>query len=1108
VLLGALAATVPGTLNAQSTTQGAILGTVMDSSGAVVPSAAVTIRNSATGFTVKLTSDAGGFFKAPLLEPGSYTVTITSTSFANYTANSVLVVVGQVTSLEPRLAIASSSAEVVVSEQTPVMNSESPDFTATLNQKALQNIPINNRKWSALAMTTPGVVSDINGAGLVSVRGISANGNNVEIDGADDNEAFYAVERGYTVDAYSTAGSAVREFAVNTGVYSAEYGRAAGGVVLSVTQSGTNQIHGQAYFYDRESNWNAYNDHTFLSVLNPTTNAYVSDHLKPEDLRKIYGFTVGGAVIKDKLFWIDTYDQQTHVFPGTAIPANPASFFSLPAATTTGTCNLSTGYLSGDTNPLDADACTLAARQNMTSYAAGAAAYDTWISNLNTELGFVHRVGYQEINTPKIDWQITPTERWSALYHRMRWDSPGALTTTTANYATDSWGNSFVKLDYGITKLTSLITNNISNEVLYQFSRELIDDSALPLSAYTQANLVGNGISVNGTRAPSVALDTAEGFNLGISYFTYRRALPLEYKWQIGDIAYWNRGKHSVRLGIDMVHNYDDVNANGTSGNGAYVYSYVGNYINDQMNFLEGRGGSCNSSAARNGSASSSAVGSDACYSSFSQTFGPNSYSISTLDSGAFIQDNWKFSPRLTLELGLRWDAENLPPPNATFTAATGSFTPYPQLLNSPSDKLNFGPRVGFAYDLFGKGSTVLRGGYGLYYGRINNGQLLYFRFSTGSPAGQYATTWHNTTTGAPNLPNIVPSGSASVTPTSNFLASNLRSPEVQEFDLQLQQAVGRGTVFSLSYLGALGRKLPNFLDLNLNPVQTPLTVTISDPSGLGPLTNGATYVVPQYTGYGNTNLFGSAAANFQSITEMISNINSSYNAVVAEVQNRSLKSVQFDANYTWSHALDFGQTNVYTNTGTSNWFDPYNNPRANYGDSPSNEPNRLVAYALYSLPNIARVNPLHWVINDWSVDDSFQMMNGLPYTVGVSGFFSQGSVSGILSGWNGAAGEAYGTEITPIIGVNTKRYPRHIVDDARVEKAIDFAEGRSLHLMCNIFNLANHQNIDGLGTTAYKLSGTTATYQPSTFGIPTSSNNSGFLFTPREVEIAAKFVF
>ena len=677
-------------------------------------------------------------------------------------------------------------------------------------------------------------------------------------------------------------------------------------------------------------------------------------------------------------------------------------------------------------------------------------------------------------------------------------------TGTATDYARDTQGNDFVKLDYGVTKLTSLITSNISNEVLYQYSRELLPETQQPFTAYTKANLAGNGPTVNGS-LPEVAMDTAEGFNLGSPYYSYRLANPDEYKWQVGDTLYWNKGNHSFKFGVDELHNYDFNNTFGGDGNGYYIYSYVGNYINDQINFLEGKTGGCSSSAARN------TVGTYACYSTFTQTFGPHTYGVSTMDSGVFGQDNWKLSPRLTLELGLRWDYEALPPADPNLTTATGSFVPYSQLLNNPSDKKNFGPRVGFSYDLFGKGNTVLRGGYGVYYGRINNGELLNIRFNTGSPKGQYNTQWKVNASGAPTLPNIVGgTGAAVATPTSNFLASNLRNPEIQEYDLELQQSMGKGTFFALSYLGAQGRLLPNFLDVNLNPTQTFINVTVADNSNSGPLGPNGTVIqnVGQFTGYGNTALFGSAATNYQAIMEMTSNVNSNYNAMVAEVVNRSLKSVQFDANYTWSHSLDFGQNANTTTVAGNSWYDPYSNPRINYGDSSWNTPDRFVAYALYNLPNLHTNSFVKYLTNDWNVDDSFQMQNGLPYTVGVSNFFS----AGILSDWNGASGST----LIPQIGLNTKRYPRHEVDDARVQKTVAFGEGRSLQLMCNVFNVANHQNVDGLGTTAYKLSGTTATYQgqgtsnPSnnTYQIPTSSNNSGFLFTPRNVEIAARINF
>jgi hypothetical protein len=1123
----------PATLHAQSTTQGAIAGTSLDPSGAVVAGATVTIHNTGTNAEIKLTSDGSGFFKAPLLEPGRYTVSVSAQGFAAYRADNVIVQVGQVTSMEPRLALASSSATVVVTEQAPVMNLDSPDFTANVDLQALSSIPINNRRWSSLAMTTPGVVSDGNGYGMVSVRGISTLLNNVEIDGADDNQAFFSEERGRTREAYSTSASAVREFAVNSGVYSAQYGRAAGGVITSVTKSGTNHLHGQAYFYDRESNWNAFNDYTTITTLVNGTNT--TSHIKPEDLRKIYGFTAGGALIHDKLFWMYTYDQHSRVFPVVGIPYSPQQFYTLPSAALTAgeTCNTTTGALAGApaTAINDLNACALAARQGISyvqasydwaamlygsanvsasSYSGATAITDL---GLNSDLGQVSRFGFQEINTPKLDWQISPKQHWSALFHRLRWDSPGGVQTTAADqYARDSQGNDFVKLDYGVTKLTSLITNNISNELLFQYGRELNWEGQQTLTDYTKADIATS------TNVPELEAGYNYGFNAGSEYYSHRVAYPDERKWQIGDMIYWSKGNHSFKFGVDEVHN-DDLMNNTYKSNGDFSYNWVGNYMNDLLNLKHGMAPSatnligCDSNNSQNYAPTSKVpnpviTGSYPCYYDFIQGFGNPVYEISTLDTGLFAQDNWKFSPRLTLELGLRWDHETIPAADPNLTTTTSTFTAYNGIANSPTDNMDFGPRVGFSYDLYGKGDTVLRGGYGLYYGRITNGNIENVRLATGSPNGQFSATWYGNTTGAPVYPNIFAAGASSAKPNSYFMAPNLKLPEVQEFDLQVQQAVGKGTFLSMSYLGGLGRRLPNFLDLNLNPTTTTTTISIAgDPNGKGPLgATGSTVTVPVYTAYGNTALFGAAASSFQGISEFVSNVNSNYNAFVAEIVNRSLKSIQFDANYTWSHALDYAQ-NASTQGAAESWYDPYGNTKVNYGNSNYNVPQRFVGYVLYNFPNLPSSNLLKWAVNGWSINDSFQMQNGLPFTAGVSGK-PTGSAA---SSWNGTGGPS----IIPGIGYNTMRYPRRIVDDVRLQKEFSFERGRSLQLILNTFNIANHQNITGFQATyLYSLSSTTATYTgqdgsgAKTFMVPNNSNSSGFLYTPRQVEISARINF
>ena len=304
--------------------------------------------------------------------------------------------------------------------------------------------------------------------------------------------------------------------------------------------------------------------------------------------------------------------------------------------------------------------------------------------------------------------------------------------------------------------------------------------------------------------------------------------------------------------------------------------------------------------------------------------------------------------------------------------------------ISSPSDKNNIGPRLGIAWDPFGAGITTIRAGYGLYYGRVTNGALLNNLLNTGSPNGQFvSSTFAPNSANAPLFPNIVSSGSFS-TPTSYFFSQNFQNPQVHEFDVSVQQGVGHGSVFQLSYMGAMGRELPNALNINLNPnantVATAATapngvvqsvIMVSDTTGKGPLANGTTFTVPTYSKGASTtsNLLN---PNYGAVNELMSNINSSYHAMVAEVVNKTSRRIQYDVNYTWAHALDNNQNSATTTLGNG-WFDPYNidnYPKgANYGNSNFDVRNRLVAWTMINSPEIEGNGWLKQIANHWSVN-------------------------------------------------------------------------------------------------------------------------------------------
>jgi Carboxypeptidase regulatory-like domain len=225
----------PAVTSAQSTTDGAVGGTVYDAAGAGVPNASVVVHNVQTNAEATTTTDSNGFFRVIQVQPGGYDVTITAAGFSPFKAQGTTVAVGNLTSLTPHLAVEGTGQTVTVTGENPLINTSSPDVSSIVDQRQIDNLPINGGRWSSFALLTPGVVSNSAGFGLLSFRGQSELLNNNTVDGADNNQAYFSEERGRTRLQYSSSEEAVQEFQVNTSNYSSEYGRSAGGVINTVT---------------------------------------------------------------------------------------------------------------------------------------------------------------------------------------------------------------------------------------------------------------------------------------------------------------------------------------------------------------------------------------------------------------------------------------------------------------------------------------------------------------------------------------------------------------------------------------------------------------------------------------------------------------------------------------------------------------------------------------------------------------------------------------------------------------------------------------------------------------------------------------------------------
>jgi hypothetical protein len=950
-----MAAIAVSTALAQSVS-GTILGTVTDSSGAIVAGAKVTIINEGTALTRTVTSDANGEYTAPSLPTGHYTVMTEMTGFKALALSNIEVGVDQRVRINLKLDLGAMTESVSVKAETPLVQTSSSELGTTVGNAQIEALPLNGRNFVNLTRTVPGVLrgipgANIDGAGSLAWRAsasFSANGqrardNNFMLDGVDNNETWLQ-----TVVIFPSV-DALDEFKLQTSTYSAEFGRSLGGVVNLQIKSGTNQLHGSGFEFLRNDRFDANN---FFN------NRAGRD--KPDFKQNQFGGTIGGAVFKDKTFFFTDYqghrETQGQTFLSTvpSLAMRNGDFSELNRVIYDPTTSQP---FSGNVIPsgrIDSVAKAILTQLYPEPNTAGSKSSTG--QTINNYL--INPIKERQDNQfdVKVDHNLTADNRFFTRYsfektHRIQ---PATLPHGDSG-VTFGAGEGNIKAQSLAFNDTQTLSSAWLNEFRFGWSSIKFFMTSIDYGTNPAAAVGLPGINISPVASAMTQLNFQNIRNLGAN--SNQPLITNQNDFQIFDNVTWLKGKHTVKTGGSLtLRSREILNAD----------TIVGNFTfnNNMTSNCAGQPAGCSVNSNTGFDVASFMLG--LVNTKVRNLFDAGTYTEKRPEFGLYVQDDFRATSRLTLNLGLRWDVyppwTEIEDRQSNFDITTGKFViasddatiqgvKVGRYLQTYS-KRDIGPRFGFAYDVGGNGKTLVRGGFGVFWNFSPGGTS---SSKAQNPPFLQATALNANPTaygvnlllrdGLPNPPGVDPNR-APAGATRSIFDINFRDAYARQWNLNVQRGLGTNYLVEAAYVGSQGRQMVLKVDIN----QAPPVVGVTDSNVNRPFIG----LAPAVRGLSQS----------QSIGEV------DYHGLLLKFQRRFANNFSFLNSYTFGKSLDFASDNE---AGISNTYDL----QYNHGPSDYDVKHTFSSSWIYELP-FARSK----MYGGWQLGGILYLRGGLPLTI------------------------------------------------------------------------------------------------------------------------------